>query len=136
MENIEILGLPEIPLYTYDKQTKQAFFLGYILGLFDHHCHHSAEFNRMMSSVNYQKQNIHAIEDLPYIPVRLFKMFELVSISREQVIKTMTSSGTTGQAVSKIFFGQTNIFIANTYSEQNCFQLFRKHQGSNDHYRL
>ena len=103
MENIEILALPEIPLYTYDKQTKQAFFLGYILGLFDHHCHHSAEFNRMMSSVNYQKQNIHAIEDLPYIPVRLFKMFELVSISREQVIKTMTSSGTTGQAVSKIF---------------------------------
>lgn len=103
MENIEILGLPEIPLYTYDKQTKQEFFLGYILGLFDHHCHHSAEFNKMMSSINYQKQNIHAIEDLPFIPVRLFKMFELASISRDQVVKTMTSSGTTGQAVSKIF---------------------------------
>lgn len=103
MENIEKLGLPEIPLYTYDRQTKQAFFLRYILGLFDHHCHNSAEFNKMMSSVNYRKQNIHAIEDLPFIPVRLFKMFELVSISRDQVVKTMTSSGTTGQAVSKIF---------------------------------
>jgi phenylacetate-coenzyme A ligase PaaK-like adenylate-forming protein len=103
MENIEKLSLPEIPLYTYDKQTKQAFFLRHILELFDYHCHHSAEFNNMMSSVNYQKQNIHSVEDLPFIPVRLFKMFELLSVSRDQVIKTMTSSGTTGQAVSRIF---------------------------------
>lgn len=103
MENFEKLNLPEIPLYSYDRKTKQAFFLRYILGLFDHHCHHSAEFNKMMSSISYQKQNIHAVEDLPFIPVRLFKLFELASISRDQVVKTMTSSGTTGQAVSKIF---------------------------------
>jgi phenylacetate-coenzyme A ligase PaaK-like adenylate-forming protein len=103
MENIEKLILPEVPLYTYDKQTKQTFFLEYILELFDHHCHHSAEFNNMMSSVNYQKKNVHSVEDLPFVPVRLFKMFELVSVSRDQVVKTMTSSGTTGQAVSKIF---------------------------------
>ncbi len=103
MENIEKLILPEIPLYTYDRQTKQAFFLEYILELFDHHCHYSAEFNNMMFSANYQKQNINSVEDLPFIPVRLFKMFELVSVRRDQVIKTMTSSGTTGQAVSKIF---------------------------------
>ena len=103
MENIEKLGLPEIPLYTFDKKKKEAFFIECILRLFEHHCHRSAEFNKMMLSVNYQKQNIQAIEDLPFIPVRLFKMFELVSISRDQVVKTMTSSGTTGQAVSKIF---------------------------------
>ena len=60
MENIEKLNLPEIPLYTYDKQKKQAFFLEHILELFDHHYNHSEEFNRMMSSVNYQKQNIHS----------------------------------------------------------------------------
>lgn len=110
MGNIELLDLPEIPLYTYDKQTKHAFFLEHILGLFDHHCHYSAEFNKMMSSINYQKQNIHAVEDLPFIPVRLFKMFELASISKDQVVKTMTSSGTTGQVVSKIFLDkQTSI---------------------------
>jgi phenylacetate-coenzyme A ligase PaaK-like adenylate-forming protein len=103
MENIEKLNLPEIPLYTYDKKTKQSFFLKHIMKLFDHHCHHSAEFSRMMSAINYKIQNVHSIEDLPFIPVRLFKMFQLASVSREQVFKTMTSSGTTGQAVSKIF---------------------------------
>ena len=77
MEIIEKLNLPQIPLYTYDIQTKQVFFLEHILELFEHHCNNSVAFNRMMTSVNYQKQNIHSIEDLPFIPVRLFKLFEL-----------------------------------------------------------
>ena len=103
MGNIENLNVPEIPLYTYDRQTKRAFFLKHMLELFDHHCNNSVEFNRMMHSINYQSQNISSIENLPFIPVRLFKLFELASVSSDQVVKTMTSSGTTGQAVSKIF---------------------------------
>ncbi len=39
----------------------------------------------------------------PILPVRLFKMYELLSVPMGEVIKVMTSSGTTGQAVSKIF---------------------------------
>ena len=103
MDSTVKLNLPEIPLYTYDKQSKQKFFLEYMLELFEHHFNHSPEFNRMMNSVNYCKKNIHSIEDLPFIPVRLFKLFDLVSVGRDQVVKTMTSSGTTGYAVSKIF---------------------------------
>lgn len=103
MSNIEKLNLPDIQLYTYDKQTKQHFFLEYMLELFDHHKHQCGAFNRMMSSVNYCKRNIYSIDDLPFIPVRLFKLFELASVCRGSVIKTMTSSGTSGQAVSKIY---------------------------------
>jgi phenylacetate-coenzyme A ligase PaaK-like adenylate-forming protein len=40
---------------------------------------------------------------LPFLPVRLFKELSLKSIPDEEVVKTMTSSGTTGQAVSKIY---------------------------------
>ena len=103
MENSEQLNLPDIPLYTYNKYNKHSFFLEHILELFDQHYQNCAEFNRMMSSVNYQKKNIHSIEDLPFIPVRLFKLFELSSVSRDKIFKTMNSSGTTGQVVSKIF---------------------------------
>jgi len=39
--------------------------------------------------------------------VRLFKKYELLSIDRSDVIKTLTSSGTTGQSVSKIFLDKT-----------------------------
>ncbi|MDP3083019.1 MAG: acyl-protein synthetase [Rubrivivax sp.] len=42
-------------------------------------------------------------EDLPYLPVRLFKTLELRSVPRAEVFKTLSSSGTTGQAVSRIF---------------------------------
>lgn len=44
-----------------------------------------------------------AREDVPYLPVRLFKTLELASVPKMEIIKTLTSSGTTGQAVSRIF---------------------------------
>ncbi|HBZ02637.1 MAG TPA: acyl-protein synthetase [Lachnospiraceae bacterium] len=42
-------------------------------------------------------------KDIPFLPVRLFKEYDLKSVSDEEVVKTMTSSGTTGQARSKIY---------------------------------
>jgi hypothetical protein len=42
------------------------------------------------------------LEDAPYLPVGLFKTRELRSVASNEVIKTLTSSGTTGQAVSRI----------------------------------
>ena len=40
---------------------------------------------------------------LPFLPVSLFKELELKSVPEEDVFKITTSSGTTGQAVSKIY---------------------------------
>lgn len=42
-------------------------------------------------------------EDTPALPVRLFKEYDLRSMGSEDIIKTMTSSGTSGQRVSKIY---------------------------------
>lgn len=42
-------------------------------------------------------------EDFPALPVRLFKEYNLKSTGESEIIKTMTSSGTTGQQVSKIY---------------------------------
>lgn len=44
-----------------------------------------------------------SLEELPYLPVRLFKTMELKSIPESEVFKTLMSSGTTGQAVSRIY---------------------------------
>jgi hypothetical protein len=43
------------------------------------------------------------LEDAPFLPVSLFKSRELRSVPRNEVIKTLTSSGTSGQAVSRIY---------------------------------
>ena len=44
-----------------------------------------------------------SLDQVPYLPVSAFKAFELKSIPDEDVFKVLTSSGTSGQAVSRIF---------------------------------
>lgn len=44
-----------------------------------------------------------AISEVPYLPVQLFKLMELKSVADENVVKVLTSSGTTGQQVSRIY---------------------------------
>lgn len=60
-----------------------------------------------MDAINYQEDEVNSYEDLPFLPVRIFKERVLKSVPDEEVIKTMTSSGTTGQAVSKIYLDKT-----------------------------
>lgn len=43
------------------------------------------------------------LEDVPFVPVRLFKELELKSVEDALVLKTLSSSGTTGQNPSRIF---------------------------------
>ncbi|MGE7927664.1 acyl-protein synthetase [Lysinibacillus xylanilyticus] len=43
------------------------------------------------------------LEEVPFLPVQLFKQMNLKSVSQENVVKVLTSSGTTGQQVSKIY---------------------------------
>jgi phenylacetate-coenzyme A ligase PaaK-like adenylate-forming protein len=43
------------------------------------------------------------LEEAPFLPVSLFKTRELRSVEPSAVVKTLTSSGTTGQAVSRIY---------------------------------
>jgi len=50
-----------------------------------------------------QTLDFERLEDAPFLPVSLFKTRELCSVERAKVVKKLTSSGTTGQAVSRIY---------------------------------
>ena len=56
-----------------------------------------------MDAYGYNDKDLYNYINLPFLPVRLFKMFDLKSIDQDNIVKTMTSSGTSGQSVSKIF---------------------------------
>jgi phenylacetate-coenzyme A ligase PaaK-like adenylate-forming protein len=103
MNNSIELDLPEISLYTLEKKSKKEFFLNRIINLFKYHQYNCKDFNKMMNSFGFNIQYVSKIEDLPFLPVRLFKMHQLLSVSDQEIVKTMTSSGTSGQEVSKIF---------------------------------
>jgi hypothetical protein len=46
--------------------------------------------------------------DVPHLPVSLFKTHELRSVAVDDVFKTLTSSGTTGQAPSRIYLDRSS----------------------------
>ena len=52
---------------------------------------------------------VNRLEDIPFLPIQFFKSHEVVS-SRENVIKTFTSSGTTGSFPSKHLVTDVSIY--------------------------
>lgn len=60
-------------------------------------------YRRIMDAAGMDMEQLPPYQELPFLPVRIFKEFELRSCHQEEVVKTMTSSGTTGQQVSRIF---------------------------------
>ncbi|MBO7510450.1 MAG: hypothetical protein J6T35_04625 [Bacteroidales bacterium] len=95
--------LLDIAPYSMDKEEKHAMLDEYLLELSKYHYEHSEEYKKMLDATGVDLEKIEHYEDLPYLPVSLFKDLTLRSVPEEEVIKTMTSSGTTGQRVSKIF---------------------------------
>jgi len=100
MELAEIL---DIQPYSLNKTEKERILNSFLMDLSRYHYEHCLPYRKMMDSINFDINRDYSYSELPFLPVRLFKMFELNSIPKEDIVKTMTSSGTSGQAVSRIF---------------------------------
>ena len=95
-----------LPPFGVARKEKQDLLREGLLRLTEHHRAQCAPYARMMETVGFSAADVHSVEDVPFLPVRLFKEMELQSVAEEDVFKTMTSSGTTGQQVSKIFLNR------------------------------
>lgn len=107
MEYGELLSLPP---YSQNKAEKIGIMTERLRELTVHHLEQCPAYRRMMTSVGLKQETLDQFDgtsktyyDLPFLPVRLFKEMDLRSVGEEEVSKTMTSSGTTGQAVSRIY---------------------------------
>lgn len=96
----EILSIPP---YSLNREEKEKLLTERLVELTKLHQEKCPEYARILESISFNADKIKSYKDLPFIPVRLFKELELRSVPKEDVVKTMTSSGTTGQAVSKIY---------------------------------
>lgn len=95
--------LLEAGSYSLDKEAKRLYLNKRLHELTIYHYEHCDEYRKMLDAMGIDINNLPDYDALPFLPVRLFKEFELRSCAKEDVVKTMTSSGTTGQQVSKIF---------------------------------
>ena len=89
--------------YSLDYKDKQKLLTDRLVELTKLHVSRCSQYENMLSAISFDTNKVKTYEDLPFLPVRLFKELDLKSIPQEEIVKTMTSSGTTGQAVSKIY---------------------------------
>jgi len=101
-------SLPTFPLditqpFGFSADAKDPALLDTLNELTRWHTQRCAPFANMVERLFPQGAKAVTRADVPYLPVRLFKTMELRSVPEVEVIKTLTSSGTSGQAVSRIF---------------------------------
>ncbi len=89
--------------YSLSREEKRLQFTKYMNDLTKYHSENCPEYSLMLKGLNFSTRRNYELSELPFLPVGLFKEFDLISVPREKIVKTMTSSGTTGQQVSKIF---------------------------------
>jgi len=94
--------LMDAPQYTLDRTRKDPALLECLNALTAHHAASCPPYATLLSTVS-GRLRADRLEDVPYLPVGLFKSHELMSIPRDAIFKTLTSSGTTGQQVSQVF---------------------------------
>lgn len=96
----------EISPYLLNKEEKNRILTERLKDLTGRHLTNCSVYRNMMEAVDFNEDKLSEIstyEQLPFLPVRLFKELDLKSVPDEEIFKTMTSSGTSGQAVSRIY---------------------------------
>lgn len=95
-------ALMDAPQYSIPAPEKEAALLEGLNALTRRHRERCPAYARLLSSLWPGFENAGALAKLPFLPVGLFKTHELVSVEPEEVFKILTSSGTTGQAPSRV----------------------------------
>lgn len=93
--------------YSLDHHEKTKFFLRSVNYLNLKHYNGCFEYKKIINFFNYKKKINLSLNKLPYLPIQMFKKFDLLSVNKKKIIKIMYSSGTSGQR-SKINLDKQN----------------------------
>lgn len=88
--------------YGLDAQVKDRIMLEAMNDLTSIHKRNCQQYSNILARL-YREKCFDSLELVPFLPVGLFKALDLMSVPRNAVIKTLTSSGTSGNSVSRIY---------------------------------
>ena len=94
--------------YSLKKDEKNALYNEAVNDLTTFHYENCLQYKKILDLLGFNPKHKKCITDLPFLPIRIFKNYNLLSIEKSKIIKTMSSSGTSGQNVSKIFLDKVN----------------------------
>ena len=102
----QITELWERPQYSIPKNEKHSILLEQLSALCSHHFERCTPYRNILQHLDGGVHAYAALEDIPQIPVRLFKTMNMASIGEQDVFRVLTSSGTSSQTVSRILLDQ------------------------------
>jgi hypothetical protein len=89
--------------FSLKKSEKDSSYLNAMSELTNYHRLNCNKYDQIVSNLAEARSwNMRSLESIPFIPVSLFKKFELSSVDSNEIFKVMHSSGTSGQEPSKI----------------------------------
>lgn len=100
---MQIDGLLGPAQYSLPQDEKQVALTKRLRELTLLHFRRSDAYRRILSGLKCHPAEVNSLDDVPMLPVGLFKSHALRSIPEEQVFKVVTSSATTGAAVSRVY---------------------------------
>ena len=100
--------LKKLEIFKTSNIAKKKIFLDLIKKISLHHYNNCNEYKNIIEKLQIRISKINNMEDLPIIPVQLFKLFDLRSVKKDKIFKKLVSSGTSGQAPSKIYLDKEN----------------------------
>jgi phenylacetate-coenzyme A ligase PaaK-like adenylate-forming protein len=92
-----------IPPYSLNSSEKFEMLSTALKTLTAHHEMHCEPYRNILNASGFKVESANSYLEIPFLPVRLFKELKLLSVRPDEVFKTMTSSGTSGQSVSQIY---------------------------------
>ena len=94
----------DLPPYGMPQAEKRARLLPMLRELTDLHARRCLPYRNVLDRVfgGADRLRIDRLEDVPFLPVTLFKTHALSSVPESEIVKVLTSSGTTGQEPSRI----------------------------------
>lgn len=115
-----------IPPFALDDAEKDKLLTERLSELTEYHRNRCPQYKRILDAIGFSSDSVTSYKDIPFLPVRLFKELELKSIAPEEIVKTMTSSGTTGQSVSKIYLDR----ITSSNQQKTLVKIVSEFTGS------
>jgi len=67
-----------------------------------------AEYKKIIDFFGFDKNKEYNLNELPFLPVQIFKEIDLISTNKKNIIKVLRSSGTTSNNTSKIHLDKKN----------------------------
>ena len=98
-----MIKIEKINPFSLNKNQKKKFLIKKFKHLISFHKNNCKYYRHFLDAQQFRLKKIKTIKDIPFLPINLFKEYELKSIKKKEVFKILNSSGTSGQKVSKIF---------------------------------